>query len=383
MKKIKYLILCLFFVFCSCNRQSDFDKALEYQDYGEYEEAIEYYVFSINKGEKVALAEKKLGDIFFSRQNYREAFNHYKKSLEVDAEVALDKVMQFISHSDLKVKNYAYLTLNDLKNKESKLRMFDYLSTVLKSKNQYKILDVLELLPKLKNYIPVSEALLDLLNIDNSMIKREVLPLLPNIAGMVVKRGYLDKIIALLNQDNEVLKNLAIDCLGDMFGWAQKAYPDLVVVAVDPMYRKRVLRATEKIGVPTKEQVNEIFNYLKDKPEDLKIAIIEQIGNKRTEAKPFVPNFIAFLNDNSDDVKLAVRRSLSRIGKANKSCVPELIAMLQDDNEEIVSRVIYELGDLGKDAGEAVDALKKIAENENTKKELKDLAKTALQKIQE
>lgn len=383
MRKIKYLILCLFFVFCSCNRQSDFDKALEYQDYGEYEEAIKYYVFSINKGEKVALAEKKLGDIFFSRQNYREAFNHYKKSLEVDAEVALDKVIQFISHSDLKVKNYAYLTLNDLKNKESKLRMFDYLSTVLKSKNQYKILGVLELLPKLKNYIPVSEALLDLLNTDNSMIKREVLPLLPNIAGMVVKRGYLDKIIALLNQDNEVLKNLAIDCLGDMFGWAQKAYPDLVVVAVDPMYRKRVLRATEKIGVPTKEQVNEIFNYLKDKPEDLKIAIIEQIGNKRTEAKPFVPNFIAFLNDNSDDVKLAVRRSLSRIGKANKSCVPELIAMLQDDNEEIVSRVIYELGDLGKDAGEAVDALKKIAENENTKKELKDLAKTALQKIQE
>ena len=57
--------------------------------------------------------------------------------------------------------------------------------------------------------------------------------------------------------------------------------------------------------------------------------------------------------------------------------------MLQDDNEEIVARVIYELGDLGKDAGEAVDALKKIAENENTKKELKDLAKTALQKIQE
>ena len=383
MKKIKYLILCLFFVFCSCNRQSDFDKALEYQDYGEYEEAIKYYVFSINKGEKVALAEKKLGDIFFSRQNYREAFNHYKKSLEVDAEVALDKVMQFISHSELKVKNYAYLTLNDLKNKESKLRMFDYLSTVLKSKNQYKILDVLELLPKLKNYISVSEALLDLLNTDNSMIKREVLPLLPNIVGMVVKRGYLDKIIALLNQDNEVLKNLAIDCLGDMFSWAQKAYPDLVVVAVDPMYRKRVLRATEKIGVPTKEQVNEIFNYLKDKPEDLKIAIIEQIGNKRTEAKPFVPNFIAFLNDNSDDVKLAVRRSLSRIGKANKSCVPELIAMLQDDNEEIVARVIYELGDLGKDAGEAVDALKKIAENENTKKELKDLAKTALQKIQE
>ncbi len=383
MRKIKYLILCLFFVFCSCNRQSDFDKALEYQDYGEYEEAIKYYVFSINKGEKVALAEKKLGDIFFSRQNYREAFNHYKKSLEVDAEVALDKVMQFISHSELKVKNYAYLTLNDLKNKESKLRMFDYLSTVLKSKNQYKILGVLELLPKLKNYIPVSEALLDLLNTDNSMIKREVLPLLPNIAGMVVKRGYLDKIIALLNQDNEVLKNLAIDCLGDMFSWAQKAYPDLVVVAVDPMYRKRVLRATEKIGVPTKEQVNEIFNYLKDKPEDLKIAIIEQIGNKRTEAKPFVPNFIAFLNDNSDDVKLAVRRSLSRIGKANKSCVPELIAMLQDDNEEIVARVIYELGDLGKDAGEAVDALKKIAENENTKKELKDLAKTALQKIQE
>ena len=349
MKKIKYLILCLFFVFCSCNRQSDFDKALEYQDYGEYEEAIKYYVFSINKGEKVAL----------------------------------DKVMQFISHSELKVKNYAYLTLNDLKNKESKLRMFDYLSTVLKSKNQYKILDVLELLPKLKNYISVSEALLDLLNTDNSMIKREVLPLLPNIAGRVVKRGYLDKIIALLNQDNEVLKNLAIDCLGDMFSWAQKAYPDLVVVAVDPMYRKRVLRATEKIGVPTKEQVNEIFNYLKDKPEDLKIAIIEQIGNKRTEAKPFVPNFIAFLNDNSDDVKLAVRRSLSRIGKANKSCVPELIAMLQDDNEEIVARVIYELGDLGKDAGEAVDALKKIAENENTKKELKDLAKTALQKIQE
>lgn len=384
MKKIKYLFLCLLFVVCSCNKQSDFDRAVAYQNDGEYEKAVKYYDFAIQKGENIAIAEKNLADIYFSKNNYNEAFNHYKSSLEIDADVVLDKVMQFISYSDENIRTLSYKTLSEIKNKESKNKIFAYLSNILRSEDQYKILDVLELLSKFNNFMPVAEDVLNLLDKDDLIIKQKVLPLLPDIPGMVVKKEYMNKVIDLLNQDNEILKDLAINNLGNMLGWAQKAIPPLVHIAVEqPEYKEKALHALEKIGVPTKEQVIEIFDYIKDKPVEIKVRLLEMLGNKRIKSKSFVPNFMTLLNDNSEDVKQSVRKSLSKIGKANPDCIPELINLLQDKNEEIQSRAIYELGDLGKESLQAVDSLKKISEDKNKTKDLRNLAKFALQKIQE
>ncbi len=383
MKKMVFFFVVLVFIFCSCDKESYFDVAVAYQNDVEYEEAIRYYKLAIQKGENVAIAEKNIGDIYFFKKKYEEAFEHYKNSLEVNADVALDKVIQFISYSDESVRIFSYRLFNEIRNENSRRKMFSCLSQILKSEEQNKILDVIELISKIDDFTPIAEDVVKLLDRDNLIIKQKVLLVLPKIAGIVVKHNYLNKVVDLLNQDNEILKELAIDSLGGMFCWAKKAIPSLFRVAVEyKAYREKALQAIEKIGIPTKEQVAEVFSYIKNKPVEIKVEILERFGNRRAEVKSFIPDFLLFLNDDSEEVKQIVRKSLAKIGKALPSSVPELIELLKNKNEEIVLRVIYELGDLGHDALQAVDSLQKISKDKNRKESLRDAAKVSLQKIQ-
>ena len=383
MKKIIFFFVGLVFVFCSCDKKSYFDIAVAYQNDVEYEEAIKYYKLAIQKGENVAIAEKNIGDIYFFKKKYEEAFEHYKNSLEVNADVALNKIIRFVSYSDESVRIFSYRLFNEIRKEESRKKMFSCLSQILKSEEQNKILDVIELISKIDDFTPIAEDVVKLLDRDNLIIKQKVLLVLPKIAGIVVKQNYLNKVVDLLNQDNEILKELAIDSLGDMFCWAQKAIPSLFRVAVEyKAYREKALQAIEKIGIPTKEQVAEVFSYIKNKPVEIKVEILERFGNRRAEVKSFIPDFLLFLNDDSEEVKQIVRKSLAKIGKALPSSVPELIELLKNKNEEIVLRVIYELGDLGHDALQAVDSLQKISKDKNKKESLRDAAKVSLQKIQ-
>ena len=383
MKKIVFFFVVLVFIFCSCDKESYFDVAVAYQNDVEYEEAIRYYKLAIQKGENVAIAEKNIGDIYFFKKKYEEAFEHYKNSLEVNADVALNKIIRFVSYSDESVRIFSYRLFNEIRKEESRKKMFSCLSQILKSEEQNKILDVIELISKIDDFTPIAEDVVKLLDRDNLIIKQKVLLVLPKIAGIVVKQNYLNKVVDLLNQDNEILKELAIDSLGGMFCWAKKAIPSLFRVAVEyKAYREKALQAIEKIGIPTKEQVAEVFSYIKNKPVEIKVEILERFGNRRAEVKSFIPDFLLFLNDDSEEVKQIVRKSLAKIGKALPSSVPELIELLKNKNEEIVLRVIYELGDLGHDALQAVDSLQKISKDKNRKESLRDAAKVSLQKIQ-
>ena len=383
MKKMIFFFVGLVFIICSCNKESYFDVAVAYQNDVEYEEAIKYYKLAINRGEKVAVAEKNIGDIYFFKKKYEEAFEHYKNSLEIEADVALDKVIQFISYSDESIRIFSYRLFNEIRNENSRKKMFSCLSQILKSEEQNRVLDIIELISKINDFTPVAEDVIKLLDKDDLIIKQKLLPVLPKVAGIVVKLQYINKVIDLLNQDNEILKELAIDSLGNMFGWAQKSIPYLFRVAVEyPAYREKALQAIEKIGIPTKEQVVEVFSYIKDKPVEIKVEILERLGNKRAGAKSFIPDFLLFLNDDSEEVKQVVRKSLAKIGKAIPNSVPELIELLKNKNEEIVLRAIYELGDLEHDALQAIDSLEKISKDKNRKESLRDAAKVSLQKIQ-
>ena len=382
-KKYFYLaaFICVFFI-CSCG-ETNFNKAVSYQNDGEYGKAVEFYKKSIAERKNVSISEKNLGDIFFAEGRYEDAFKNYKFSIEVNPNVALNHVMQFISYNDGRVRNLVADMLCTVKNEQTKRQILDNLSKILNSQDNYKILDALEVILKLREKArPISQDIIKLLDSENAVIKQKVLEYLPFDPETVVQNGFMDKVIDLLNQDNEMVKTYAMECLGKMHGHATKALPLLINISInEPNFNNKALQTIDNIGLPTKEQAEKMYDFFKDKPLETKVMILEKFADMRGRANEYVPYIMLFLNDDNMIVKQSTRNALAKIGNSSPKAVGELIKLLQEPNEEIKSRAIYELGDLGKSATQAIEPLKQLMDSTDNK-EIKSLAENALQKIQ-
>ena len=382
-KKIVALTLfsALFFVY-GCGGESAFTKAVSYQKDGEHQKAIEYFNIAIENKEKVAESEKRLGDIFFSDKIYDEALDHYKNSIEIDPSIALDTVMKYISFNDAKVRDQVGKMLASVENQQAQEDINDRLSKILKSKDQYKILDALDVAEEIGERAQYISGDIVVLLDSNDIVKQKVLKVLPSFAKVFVEKYGLEKITPFLDQNNEIIKFNTIECLGNMHEYSINTLPKLIELAAkEKRYSKEIFPAIEKMGLPTEEQMKNMYYFLEDKPKEIKISMLniwERFGEK---ANKYVPNIIIFLNDEDDDVKQATRNALLKIGKASKDSVPGLINLLGEENEEILSRAIYELGDLGKSASAAIEPLQAIAQ-ETDSREVKTAANDALQKIQ-
>ena len=384
LKKIVSLFVfaSLFFVL-GCG-ESNFNKAVSYQKDGEYQKAIEYYNLAIENKEKMAESEKSLGDIFFGEKNYEEAIEHYHNSLEIDPTVAIDTVMKYISYNDAKVREQVGKMLGSIDSTNGKKFINIRLSKILNSEDQYKIVDALEVVKQMgyKSADPLADDIFKLLDSSNNIVKQKVLDALPSIAKIISEKYGFEKLINFLNQKDEILKANTIDCLGNMHEHAITTLPVLIELDVkENRYSKNIFHAIEKMGPPTKEQMKDMYSFLKDKPKEIKINMLNIWGNFGEKANAYVPNIIVFLNDEDAEIKKATRDALLKIGKASKDSVPELINLLKENNEEILSRTIYELGDLGKNASAAVEPLKEIVQTTNSR-DVRTMAKEALQKIQ-
>ncbi len=374
------VFICMAFI-CSCG-ESDFNKAVSYQNDGEYGKALEFYRKSVSDKKNVALSEKNMGDIFFADGRYEDAFKSYRISIETSSALTLNHVMQFISYNDGRVRSLVADTLCSVRNEQTKNRILEKLSAILNSQDQYKIIDAMEVVLKFReNARPISDDIIKLLDSDNPVIKQKVLEYFPFDPEAVVKNGFLDKVIELLNNDNEMVKTYAVECLGNMHGYATQALPALIDISInEPNFKSRALSAIDRIGLPTKQQAEKMYDFLKDKPVETKIIILDKFADMRERANTYVPYLMLFLNDGNDKVKQSARNALAKIGKSSPEAVGELIKMLNESNEEIKSRAIYELGDLGKYASQAVEPLERILNSGNSKK-IKSLAESALQKI--
>ena len=223
----------------------------------------------------------------------------------------------------------------------------------------------------------------DIINLleSNNIIKQKVLEILPNFASVIVDED-MDKIINLLSQNDEIIKATTIDCLGNMKEFGVRALPALLNIVVnESRYREQAFSAIDRIGMPAQWQMKEIYSFVKDKPKDIRMHMLNIFDKHTGGANGYVPYIMYFLNDNDTELKQITRNILVKIGKASPESVPELIKLLEENNEEIVSRAIYELGDLGKNSSDALEPLKKIAET-TTNKDIKKLANDAIQKIQ-
>ncbi len=382
LKKSIKLSMFITLLFCfGCSQQSSFDKALSYQNDAEYNKAIGYYKLAIKKGERVAESEKNIGDIFFGGKKYDEAFLHYKNSIEIDSSVALETVMKYISYNDAHVRNLVGDIFLQIENEESNNQINESLAKILNSGDQYKILDALSVISRMKGKcVSILGDIIRLLD-ENNIIKQKVLEILPDFASVINDEDF-NKIVNLLSQNDEIIKAATIDCLGKMKTYGIKAFPSLLNIAInEPNYKEQVFSAIEKMGRPTKTQIEKLYTTLKDKPKDIKIHILNIFDKHSDGANIYVPYLMYFLNDEDSEIKQFTRKILTKIGKASPDTVPELIKLLDENNDEIVSRAVYELGDIGKAASDAIEPLKKIAET-TTSKDIKKLANDALQKIQ-
>jgi len=372
-------------VIISCG-ESYFDKAISYQTDGEYEKAIDFYNRAIDRNDHVADSEKNVGDIYFLHDQYEYAFSCYERALEAVSPEAMDTVIKLGSFGDATVRALAAQTLSNIKNKKSQTIIFKKLVEVLNSNEENKIIDTLEMILKFERDIsPIAENLMSLLDSENLIIKQKVLLILPKISNIVCEdKDCFKKILGYLDQGNEILKSSAIECLGNMKKDANKALPILIDLAVkDNLYKERVFSAIEKIGVPTKEQAAKMYSFLKDKPVDMKLKVLDtfdKMSQTDETVKEYVPYILLFLKEENFSVKQKTRGVLTKIGKASTEAIPELINLLKEDNTEIVSRAIYELGDMGKVASDAIVPLKKLEETTQNK-DIKKIAKDALQRI--
>ncbi len=384
-------ILVLFLIACmpiviSC-KGDYFDKAVAYQNDGEYEKAIDFYNRAISENDHVADSEKNVGDIYFLHDQYEYAFSCYERAMEAVSPEAMDTTIKLGSFGDASVRKLAAQTLSNIKNPKAQNIIFKKLVEVLNSNEENKIIDALEMMLQFERDLsPIADDLIALLDSKNIVIKQKALLILPKVAEIACNdEECFEKIIGYLSQGNEILKTSAIECLGNMQKYAKKALPDLIAIAVDDVFNKeQALNAIGQIGAPTKEQAAKMYSTLKDKPNEIKMKfldIFEDMSSKDDAVKEYVPYILMFLKYNDLTIKQKTRTVLTKIGKASPEAVPALIDLLQDTNNEIVSRSIYELGDLGKAASDAVEPLKKIIATTQDK-DIKKIATDALQKIQ-
>lgn len=381
-----FFIACMFFI-VSCG-DSYFEKAVSYQNDGEYEKAIDFYNRAIDKNDHIADSEKNVGDIYFLHDQYEYAFSCYERAMEAVSPEAMDTTIKLSSFGDASVRNLAAKTLSNIKNQRAQNIIFKKLIEVLNSSDENKIIDVLEMLSKFeRDFSPISEELIALLDSENLVIRQKTLSILPKISAVVCEdEACFNKIVGYLNQDNEIIKVSAIECLGNMKKDAKKALPVLIDIAIkDTLNKGSALKAIEQIGAPTIERADKMYSFLKDKPKEIKMKFLDIFENMaakdNNEIKEYVPYIITFLNYDDFSIKQKTRAVLTKIGKAAPETVPELIKLLKENNSEIVSRAIYELGDLGKVASDAINPLKQIVATTQDK-DIKKIASDALQKIQ-
>ena len=382
---VLFLIVCMPIVI-SC-KGDYFDKAISYQNDGEYEKAIDFYNKAIDENDHVADSEKNVGDIYFLHDQYEYAFSCYGRAMEAISPEAMDTTIKLGSFGDASVRKLAAQTLSGVKNPKAQSIIFKKLVEVLNSNEENKIIDALEMMLQFDRELsPIAPNLIALLDSDNLVIKQKALLVLPKVAKDACEdEKCFNKIMGYLTQSNEILKTSAIECLGNMQKYAKKALPDLIGIAVnDTLNKEQALNAIGQIGAPTKEQAVNMYSFLKDKPNEIKLKILdvfENMASKDDAVKEYVPYILMFLKYDDLTVKQKTRAILTKIGKASPETVPELIDLLQDSNTEIVSRSIYELGDLGKAASDAIEPLKKIVATTKDK-DIKKIASDALQKIQ-
>ena len=379
MLKIFVSVFCFVFIFISCGT-SDFQKALSYQNDAEYEKALEFYAKAISKNDNVAQAEKNRGDIFFAKKDFKKAFACYKHSIEVDPNLIMEDVFKLLSDREKDVRNATKEMLVKVQNEQTKEKIFENLSKMLKSEKQFEKLDALEVVSAFGNGInPIINDVVELVNDDNITIRQKVFSTLPQISDIAISAGAIEKLFNLIDNSNDMIKASAIECIGNMRN-ISSYLPQLIDIAkTKPQLKQVALDAIRKSNTVSKQDAQNLKKYLSDESSEIKILTLSLFKKMGNEANSFVPEMILLSVDTNKEVADNAKSILENIKSTDSSVVPELVKLLDNKNKQVKLEAIRWLANIGSAASEAVEPLKILAKEKD--KEIKSSANLALKQI--
>lgn len=372
-------VFCFVFIFIACGT-SDFQKAVSYQNDAEYEKALEFYKKAISKNENVAQAEKNRGDIFFAKKDFKKAFACYKHSIEVDPNLFMEDIFKLLSDREKDVRDATREMLTKVQNEQTKEKIFENLSKMLKSEKQFERLDALEVVSAFGNGVsPIINDVVALIDDENITVKQKVFVTLPQISDIAISAGAIEKLFNLVDNSNDMIKATSIECIGNMKNISNYLPQLIEIVKTKPQLKQTALDAIRKSNTISKQDAQNLKKYLSDKDSEIKLLTLSLFKKMGNEANSFIPEMILLSVDTNKEVANNAKNILENIKSTDSSVVPELIKLLDNTNKQVKLEAIRWLANIGSAASDAVEPLKNLAKDKD--KEIKSSANLALKQI--
>jgi HEAT repeat protein len=364
MKKCFLLIFFLAFSLVACE-QADIDKAMEYQQKGIYNKAIDNYLALIKKGKKVAQAQKNLGDIYLEMGRNKEAFDCFKASLEITYGFALDEVIALTSSGNKEIRELAIKILTEIRNEDTKRVIFEKLLNKLKSDEFHDKVDALEAVFAFsKNASVITDDILTAFDTEKPVVQNKILSNLFKIADKDNSQKIIDKLesIAQNKDENMLTRVTAVDCIANMK--SKNSLTKLIELTKEnSSIAASAKTAIEKIGLPSRELVGNFVPLLSDEqPSSVKLLVLKIFSDMKAEANDAVANIIPLLKDKNSKVKETAKAALESIGAASQACIPALIELLDNKDVDIKLRALNEIVEI-EAVNQAIDKIRLLQED--------------------
>jgi len=166
----------------------------------------------------------------------------------------------------------------------------------------------------------------------------------------------------------------AIRAIPALVGGRRHAVPDLLICLRDKAteIRDAALLALGSMGPDAAGAVKALRRILKRRnppaPDALRVSIVGVLSGMGEKGLRAVPELVALLPDDSERVRLAAATALVRFGEVTGPTIACLTGLLDSADPETRTRAATLLGDLGEIARELVPRLKKMADDDGSRK---------------
>lgn len=382
--KLSVFILPLFcfFILTGCTANT-VDRADSYYREGAYDKAETIYISVLKKRPNEVMALKGMGDIKNIKQDYTAAIDYYKKSIEINPDLAKKELVSLLTYSSLTVRSQAATAISELSNGiESVL---DEIVSQLQQSNQFSKIDYLEALrrigPKASSF---TGEIVKHLSSDNSTVRKTALETLSvmNIAS-IKEAEAIDLMVELMKDPDPVVAETAVKSIGALKSGAVEVISEVVKMLnnSNPILVEAAKKSLESIGPGNTDSIPGLIKLIDEKnPTVIRVRALDSLALIGPQANDIVFEIIPLIRDNNNEVRISAVYALSKIGRPSNDSVSDLTMLLQQHSDPVIKlRVIAELSEMGKASLPALPVLQQLRRSSN--KEIRQEAAKAVEKI--
>jgi S1-C subfamily serine protease/HEAT repeat protein len=181
-------------------------------------------------------------------------------------------------------------------------------------------------------------------------------------------------ILALIKglEDKEAkVRTEAAGRLAELGPQAKRAAPALLNALKkdeEPLVRQHAALALGRLGPESRDQVRkEVFNALRDKDEDVRLAVLEALANLGKPELTELPILLKHLGTSVENQQhkscIQIAHSLALLGPSAKVAVPDLRELLKSEDRSVRTAVLLTLQKIGPAAREAAPELSEVLKN--------------------